>query len=189
MRAATTAATLEVMSEPQQPPASPSGHDISAAPPAPPAAQLPAAPQYPASPPHLAAPQHPAALPHTAAPRHSAAPQYPATPQAYPTATPGPQSPAQTAPGFPGQTAPGFPGQAASPPAARDGNPLGRTAFVIALATFVINLFGSLVRPFVYSGGGGFEFMLAFDNGIGILSFFAYVAALVLGLIAVRRPG
>ncbi|MFK3677639.1 hypothetical protein ACI2IP_07905 [Microbacterium sp. NPDC090218] len=163
------------MSEPQQPPVPPSGHEL-------PAAHLPAAPQYPASPQNFAAPQYPAAPPHTAAPQHPAAPQaHPAAPQAYPTASPAPQAYAPASPGFPGQVAPLAP--------ARDSNPLGRTAFVIALATFAINLFGSLVRPFVYSGAGGFEFMLAFDNGIGILSFFVYVAALVLGLIAARRPG
>lgn len=172
MRVTTTGATLEVMSEPQQPPVPPSGHEL-------PAVHLPAAPQYPSAPQPSAAPQYPAASQYPSAPQ-----PLPATdpaPQAYPTVAPGPQAYAPVAPGFPGQFAP--------LPPIRDSNPLGRTAFVIALATFAINVFGSLLRPFVYSGVGGFEFMLAFDNGIGILSFFVYVVALVLGLIAVRRPG
>ncbi len=77
----------------------------------------------------------------------------------------------------------------AAPAPRRESNPLARAAFIIAVATFAINLFGSIARPFVYSGDGGYEFMLAFDNGIGILSFFLYVVALILGLIAVRRAG
>lgn len=108
-----------------------------------------------------------------------AAPQYPTVPfpharQAAPAVAPAP-APAP-APGH-------FPPQ----PYADTGNPLGVTAFVIAVATLAVNLFSSLARPLVYGGDGGFEFMLVLDNGIGFLSFFAYVVALVLGLIAARR--
>lgn len=147
------------MSEPSQPPVPP------------PAAHLPAAPQYPAAQQYPAAPQHAAA------------------PQAYPTAVPAPATYPGVAPDSPPYppAAPGFPGHLAPPAHPQTGNPLGVAAFVIAAATLAINLFASLARPFVYGGAGGFEFMLALDNGIGILSFFAYVVALVLGLIAVRR--
>lgn len=114
---------------------------------------------------HLpATPQYPAAPP-----QYAAAPPYPAAPQ--PPVAPGPL----------------FPGPVPPPSPVRAGNPLGVAAFVIAVATLAVNLFSSLARPFVYGGDGGFEFMLALDNGIGFLSFFAYALALVLGLIAVRR--
>lgn len=161
-------ATLDVMSEPVQPPVPPSGHDLPAAPAAPPpaATPLPAAPQYPAT-----------AQGYPSAPPYPTAPQAAAPPQAYPTANPAPQA---------------YPLAPSGRPApVRESNPLARAAFIIAVATFAINLFGSIVRPFVYSGGGvgGYEFMLAFDNGIGILSFFVYVVALILGLIAMRRAG
>ncbi|EYT60892.1 hypothetical protein D514_0105295 [Microbacterium sp. UCD-TDU] len=129
---------------------------------------LPAAPQYPGVP-------HPAAAPHATAPQHPApASGAPAPPTAHPTAYPTPASPL-------------FPGHLAYRAQAREGNPLGVTAFVIAVATLAVNLFGAVARPLVYSGDGGFEFMLALDNGIGILSFFTYVVALVLALVAVRR--
>lgn len=152
------------MSEPQQPPV-------------PPAVHLPAAPQYPAVP-------HPTAPPYSTAPQHPApAAGAPAPPTAHPTAypTPAPGSPASP------PASPLFPGHLAYRPQAREGNPLGVTAFVIAVATLAVNLFGAVARPLVYSGDGGFEFMLALDNGIGILSFFTYVVALVLALVAVRR--
>ncbi|WP_146113961.1 MULTISPECIES: hypothetical protein [unclassified Microbacterium] len=153
------------MSEPQQPPHPPSAQQPPASPPAPPAVHLPAvpqypaAPQYPATPQYLAAPQHPATPQYQPAPQHQPAPQYSATQQYQPA----PQDPTRT------------------------GNPLGVAAFVIAAATLAVNLLSSVARPFVYGGDGGFNFMLAVDNGIGILSFFTYVVAMVLALIAVRR--
>ncbi|WP_226530934.1 hypothetical protein [Microbacterium paraoxydans] len=133
-------------------------------PPVPPSGHdLPVTPAAPPAAPLPAAPQYP-----------TAAQGYPSTPP-YPAVAPGPQ---------------GYPMAASAAPAPRrESNPLARAAFIIAVATFAINLFGSIARPFVYSGDGGYEFMLAFDNGIGILSFFLYVVALILGLIAVRRAG
>ncbi|PRA78558.1 hypothetical protein [Microbacterium sp. MYb66] len=107
-------------------------------------------------------------------------PQQPPVP---PAAQPHPTSP----PAPPAAHLPAAPQYPAVPQHPAGSNPLGRTAFVIAVLTLAINLFSSVARPFVYSGGDGFEIMLAIDNGIGILSFLAYVAALVLGLIAVRR--
>jgi hypothetical protein len=148
------------MSEPQHPPV-------------PPAAHLPAAPQYPAAP-----QQYPTAPPQFPAGVGSQIPPT-AHPTAYPAPASGPQAYAPAGSVFPAHVAPSSP--------ARTGNPLGAAAFVIAVATLAANLLTSVARPFVYSGDGGFEFMLALDNGIGILSFFAYVVALVLGLIAVRR--
>jgi hypothetical protein len=147
------------MSEPQQPPHPPSAQQPPASPPAPPAVHLPAVPQYPAAPQYPATPQYPAAPQYPATQHHQPAPQYPATQHHQPA----PQAPTRT------------------------GNPLGVAAFVIAAATLAVNLLSSVARPFVYGGDGGFNFMLAVDNGIGILSFFTYVVAMVLALIAVRR--
>lgn len=170
------------MSEPQQPPLPPSAQQPPASPPAPPAVHLPAVPQYPAAPQYLAAPQYPPAPQRNSATSQApapAAPQPPAGPSAYPTPAPGahPYAPAGVL--LPGQPAPQAP--------TRTGNPLGVAAFVIAAATLAVNLLSSVARPFVYGGDGGFNFMLAVDNGIGILSFFTYVVAMVLALIAVRR--
>jgi len=106
-------------------------------------------------------------------------------PQAYPTATP--QAYPTAAPQGYAPFAPGFPNQLAAPTRPLARNPLGRTAFAIAVATLAINLFGSLARPFFYGGGPGYDFMFLFDNGIGILSFFAYALAFVLGVMAARR--
>ena len=170
MRFLSATATLVVMSEPSQPPVPPPAPSNAASPPVPPAAHLPATPQYPTT------------------PQYASAPQNPSAPQAYPTAVPAPAMYPGSGPDSPHPpAAPGFPGHLAPPVQPRTGNPLGVAAFVIAAATLAINLFASLARPFVYGGAGGFEFMLALDNGIGILSFFAYVVALVLGVIAVRR--
>lgn len=147
------------MSEPQQPPHPPSAQQPPASPPAPPAVHLPAVPQYPAAPQYPATPQYQATQQYQAAPQYQPVPQYSAT-QHHQVA---PQDPTRT------------------------GNPLGVAALVIAAATLAVNLLSSVARPFVYGGDGGFNFMLAVDNGIGILSFFTYVVAMVLALIAVRR--
>ncbi|MFJ3473259.1 hypothetical protein ACIPJ1_10020 [Microbacterium maritypicum] len=163
------------MSEPQQPPV-PTAH-LPAAPQYPAAAQYPATPQRSTPPPPSPAPAPDGSPPSSTA---SSTPYPPSSPTAYPAPTPGWQAYAPAHPAFPGQAIP--------PAQARTGNPLAVAAFVIAVATLAVNLFSSVARPFVYGGDGGFAFMLAFDNGIGILSFFAYVVALVLGLIAVRRP-
>lgn len=164
------------MSDPQQPPVPSSAQPTPDAPAAP---HLPAEPQYPAGTHDLGATLS------TAAPQ--AQPATAGAPRAYPTAPlPGYPTAAPAAQAFT-PSAPGYPAPYSAPAPARGGNPLGRTAFVIAVATFAINLIVSLARPLVYGGIGGYDFMLAVDNGIGFLSFFAYAVALVLGLIAVRR--
>lgn len=184
VRLTTTGATLVDMSDPQQPPVPSSAQPTPQAPATP---HLPAEPQYPAGTHDLGATLSTAA--------HQAPPAAPGAPQAYPTAPPQ-AYPTAPPPGYPTASpaaqaftpsAPGYPAPYAAPAQARGGNPLGRTAFVIAVATFAINLIASLARPLVYSGTGGYEFMLAIDNGIGFFSFFGYALALVLGLIAARR--
>ncbi|WP_417504469.1 hypothetical protein [Microbacterium sp.] len=152
------------MSEPQQPPA-----------------HLPADPQYPGThtfPTHAssAPPSTPAA---PAAPTHPTA--APAHPTAYPTAA------AAYPAGAPGQPA-SWPAAAAAP-AAPAGSALGRTAFVIAVITLAVNLISSIVRLLIYTSNFGYGSAYAIDEAIGVISFFAYLVALVLGIIAARRPG
>ncbi|MDF2561085.1 MAG: hypothetical protein K0R99_2531 [Microbacterium sp.] len=189
-------ATLVVMSEPQQP----SAH-LPAEPQYPTAAQHPAASQYPAAAQHDAAPPHPADAPapmpgtHTFPTHASSAP--PATPAAstyptaYPTAAPAYPTAAPAAQAYPA----GAPGRPASWPAAprvpsaSAGNGLGRTAFVIAVVTLAVNLLSSIVRLLIYTSDFGYGSAYAIDDAIGVISFFTYVVALVLGIIAARRPG
>jgi hypothetical protein len=124
---------------------------------------LPAAPQYPSPAPSPAAAAYP-----PAAPGHPAAPGYPAA-QAYPAA------------------APGYPAAAPTPTAT--GSSLGRTAFLIALIVFGINLLVSLMRPFLFLSDGGFERIGIIDGAVALVSLLGYAAALVLALIALRRAG
>lgn len=157
------------MSEPQQPPVPPTAQPYPAAPPAPPAPHLPAAPQYPSAPPQQAQ-------------------QYPAAPQPYPA----PQT-AQQPYGQPpygqqpyGQQTHGHQPRAAS----GSGNPLARTAFIIALVVAAVGALQILLQPFVfasfdYSAGGFGAYNLVF----AVIVFLGSAAALVLGLIAVRRSG
>ncbi|WP_136057508.1 hypothetical protein [Microbacterium sp. K24] len=159
------------MSEPQQPPVPPSAQPNPAFPPAPPAPHLPAAPQYPAG-----APQQPAA------PEPPQAPQY--------------RAPQQQAPQQQYQTAPQPPyGQQAAygqqrPSAPRSGNPLARTAFIIALVVAAVGALQILLQPFVLASfsydAGNFG---VFTTLFGVIVFLGSAAALVLGLIAVRRSG
>ena len=189
------------MSDPQQPPVPPSGQP---APVSPPVTHLPATPQYPASapypagagypaaPPYPTNPQYPASAPYSPSPDAPAGPPAPqanpTAPQAYPTAPGYPSAPQAYPVAVPG----GAVGSAlfAPPvPATRAGNPLGRVAFVIALVTLAVNLFSSLARPYFYTMNTGYEAILVLDNVIGIISFFVYAIALVLGVIALRRAG
>ena len=201
MRFAGTRATLDVMSEPSQPPAHlpaepqyPGTHTFpthasSAAPSAPSAPAAPAAPAYPTAYPTAATrpagdPAQPTAYPTGSTyPPGSAYPPgstYP-TGSAYPTA-----APAHLA-GVPGQPAP-WPA-APGAPTADAGKGLGRTAFVIAVVTLAVNLVSSIVRLLIYTSDFGYGAAYAIDDAIGVISFFAYAVAFVLGVIAARRPG
>ena len=160
------------MSDPQQPgPPSRDGAVDPAAAPTPPS--LPAEPQYPgAQPPAPGAPYAPAPGGGHVFPT--------AAPQAFPTAAP------QSYPAAPGSA--GFPPSAApSPRAAGDG--LGRAALIVALVTLAIDLFLILARPFVYMSDRTYSIIGLIEGASGILTFLGYGAALVLGLIAARRPG
>ncbi|WP_435748019.1 hypothetical protein [Microbacterium sp. PMB16] len=163
------------MSEPQQPPVPPSAQPNSAFPPAPPAAHLPAAPQYPAQP--YQAPQ-PQAYPAQPQPYATSQPHQPAQPQAQPQGYPA------TPQGYP--ATPQYPG---APKPVGEGNGLGRTAFLIAVITAGLNLVISLFTPFLYMSSGGFETANVLTSILGVISLLAYAAALVLALIAAKRPG
>lgn len=158
-------------------------------------------PQQPAVPPREGA-IPPAAAP--TPPPLSAEPQYPggghvfpgghpapsAAPQAFPTATPQPAptaAPGQAAFG-PGPASGGFP-PAGAPAPRTPGSGLGRAAFIVAAVTLAIDLVLILVRPFVYMSDRTYSLIGAIELASGILTFLGYAAALVLGLIAARRPG
>jgi len=178
------------MSDPQLPPVPPTPPNGNATnppqqqfPSAPPAASaLPADPQYPAAPPYgQQAPQQ--------------APAY-GQPQAQPYGQAAPQG-GYPHPGAASYAAAQQPAYGASPAPARaagSSNTLARVAFIIALAVAAIGALQVLIQPFLLSsigyysgyGDGGYGiFTLLF----GVVTFLASAAALVLGLIAVRRPG
>ncbi|WP_407359080.1 hypothetical protein LTA6_001492 [Microbacterium sp. LTA6] len=112
----------------------------------------------------------------------------PATPQpAYPPAPPQPGSPLAGQPQPAHPTYPTHPTYGAQPPAA-SGNALGRAAFLIALITFGIGLLGTLAIPLVYTVGIGTVFVEIITSASGLISVIGYAAALVLGIVALRRP-
>ncbi len=190
------------MSDPQLPPVPPTPPNGNATnppqqqfPSAPPAASaLPADPQYPAAPPYgQQAPQQAPAYGQQQAPQQ--APAY-SQPQAQPYGQAAPQG-AYPHPGAASYAATQQPAYGASPApalAAGSSNTLARVAFIIALAVAAIGALQVLIQPFLLSsigyysgyGDGGYGiFTLLF----GVVTFLASAAALVLGLIAVRRPG
>ena len=84
--------------------------------------------------------------------------------------------------------APPYP--AAPGPRPGAGNGLGRIAFIVAVITLAITLLMSLMLPFVYRAvdfGGGF--LSLYNSAMGLVSLVGSVAALILGLMAIRRPG
>jgi hypothetical protein len=88
--------------------------------------------------------------------------------------------------------APGYPASwPAAPGAATTAavSSLGRTAFVIAVVALAVTLISSIVQLLVYTSDFGYGSAYAIDEAIGVISLFAYVVALVLGIIAARRPG
>lgn len=159
------------MSEPQQPPVPPSAQPNPAFPPAPPAPHLPAAPQYPAAPQqHAPQPSPP--------PYSQPQQQYASQPQQH--------YPAQQQQHYPAQQ----PSVTPRSPAPGSGNSLARTAFIVALVVAAIGALQILTQPFVlssfgYDAGSYGAFSLVF----GVIIFLGNAAALVLGLIAARRPG
>ena len=178
------------MSEPQQPPVPPSAQPNPTSPPAPPAPHLPAAPQYPAAAPHYpAAPQQHGSAPQHAAPQPPYG-QQPTTPQPY---TPQPHSQQQFGQEQFGQQQYGQQpyGQQAQPGSGSDsGNALARTAFIIALVVAAAGALQIVLQPFVLAS---FDYTAdsfgAYNFFFGVILFFGSATTLVLGLIALRRPG
>ncbi|MFS0853727.1 hypothetical protein [Microbacterium sp. 179-I 3D4 NHS] len=162
------------MSEPPQPPVPPTTPPEQPAPPSPHAdPALPAAPQHPSN-----GSYPPAAAPYPAnASSPQAAPQGASHPGA--AAYAAPQPPYGTAPtayGAPADTAPST------------ANPLGRLAFIIALASLALRVLSTVIMPFLAIGSGYtlYGVMTAVFN---LLVLGAAAAALVLGFLAIRRRG
>ncbi|WP_460782954.1 hypothetical protein [Microbacterium tumbae] len=176
------------MSDPQQPHVPP--YATGAQPPAP--QTYPGQPGYGAP---QAQPAYPTQQPAYQAP---AQPAYPAATQpAYPTAASQPAYPtAASQPAYsaaqpaasaaPGYGAPqGYPAAAAP---AGPGNPPGRIGFIIGLAGLVVGLLFSIVSQVtLYSGA--YESVGIISGIGGILTLLTAIAALVLGIIGLRRRG
>jgi len=114
-------------------------------------------------------------------------PPYPVAPQPYG----GPSSPAAPRPQpYGSPLAPGgspFAANAAGGAASAPGNPLGRTAFLIAVISFAVGALVALVTPLLVVSGH-FDLADALGTVVSILVLLGDVAALVLGIIALRRP-
>lgn len=183
------------------PPQPPQPQSFTSAPPA--ASALPANPQHPDAPPY-GAPQQTAPQPPYGqqAPQQGPQQGY-GQPQAQPYGQQAPQYPGSSAPqsGYAQPGAGSYPGQqpsygatATSSRPAGSTNTLARVAFIIALAVAAIGALQVLIQPFLLSsigyysgyGAGGYG---VFSLLFGIVTFLASAAALVLGLIAVRRQG
>lgn len=127
-----------------------------------------------------------------------AAPQ-PAHPPAYAPqpgyAQPGPAQPGPAQPGYaqpvyaqPGQPQPVYPAYGAQS-AASPGNALGRIAFIVAAITFGIGLLGTLSIPFLYATIGYDPMIVGFaTGGTNLITLIGFAAALILGIVALRRP-
>lgn len=181
------------MSDPQQP-------AESAPVPPPPAPPLTAEPRYPAAPP----PGYPSSAP--SFPRPAASPAAPASTTAAPDATGPTAHPYATAPSaapdgtpyppaYPTAVAPGGPGYpqfpVGAPPrtAADRGSSLGRVAFIVAVVVFALDLLLILGRPFLYMGDRGYSLIGFVEGASSVVGFLGYAVALVLGIVAARRPG
>lgn len=117
-------------------------------------------------------PQQPQPYPQQGQPYPQQGQPYPQQGQPYPQAQPYAQNPS-------------YPG--AAPSAGTQGNGLGRTAFVIALVTLGIGLIVTFFTPLLYSSGG-YAVADGLSTVIGVFVLLGNAAALVLGLIALRRP-
>ncbi|HZU92935.1 MAG TPA: hypothetical protein VFF85_04870 [Microbacterium sp.] len=132
----------------------------------------------------MSEPQQPSAQPHPPASPYGTphgAPQY-GTPQGAPQYG-APQGAPQGAPEYGAPQ--GTPQYGAAAPAY--GNPLGRTAFLVAVGSGVIGILFSVITPFLYSSGN-YDVADSLGTVIGILVLLGGIAAGVLSIIALRRP-
>lgn len=184
-------ATLEGMSEPQQPSVPPHGQPTPQQP-----IGMPDAPQPSGIPAAAPTPQQPAGMPQGQPPQQGGAYGQSAaayTPQPFgqptygqaPGAQPGAPSPAQPQNGY------GYPGQAFAPAAPRAIGSLGRVAFILALIAFGISMLSVLAYPVLFRlVGYSASSLFAVSNGaIGFVGFAVAAAALITGLVAIRRDG
>lgn len=160
------------MSEPQQPP-------VPSTSPAPPAASpLPANPQYPAG-----QPQYPTSPQYPISPQYPTPPQYQAGQPQYPAP---PQHPYPATAQHPYPSAPQYPAAATD----RTRNPLARTALVVAIATLALGVALSLMTPLLYRAVEYSTTALGLVSGVtALITLGGSAAALILGIIASRRPG
>lgn len=66
-------------------------------------------------------------------------------------------------------------------------NPLGRTAFLVAVATAGLGLLFSMITPFLYTSGN-YDVADSLGAVIGILLLLGGIAGSVLAILALRRP-
>ncbi|MFJ4175587.1 hypothetical protein [Microbacterium sp. NPDC089696] len=86
-------------------------------------------------------------------------------------------------------SAPGYPAAPGSPTAPASGGALGRVAFVVALASLAVGLLVTLTFPLLVRSVGYSTTAIGAVTSIGNgLVFVISIAAIVLGLMAVRRP-
>ena len=169
------------MSEPQHPPFPPYGQPSPTpqAAPQPPTAQ-PYSPQQPYQQPAQPYQQQPYAQPQS--------PALDGAPQGHPGAAPQHFGQQQAGGGYPGT---GYPAAGYPARPAASSKALGRTALIIALIAFAVGVLGSFLYPLLY---GAFSYSSGFSYGIisGVTGFLVLVGstvALILGLMAIRRPG
>lgn len=103
----------------------------------------------------------------------SAQPYPPASPYGSPQGTPQYGTPPQGGPQYGAPAAPG--------------NPLGRTAFLVAVVTGAVGILFSVITPFLYSSGN-YDVADSLGTVIGILVLIGGIAAGVLSILALRRP-
>lgn len=134
-------------------------------------------------------PQQPQVPPYASGAQWSTPPGYPTTGQ-----------PAQSAPppGYPAaaqapQAVPGYTGAYSAAPVAPSGSTdaLGRVGFIIGLAGLAISMLFSLITQIMYSVGGYPDFTVigAISSISQVLVFLCAAAALVLGILGLRRGG
>lgn len=143
-------------------------------------------PQQPLVPPS-AQPQHPAPPAPPAAVPLPANPQYPAAQAPFPAQQyPAQQNQAQQYPAQ--QYPPSQPPYAAAPTSGS--NPLVRVALIVALATLALGLLFSLLTPLLLRMLDFSSTSYGLISGLsGLIALVGSVTALILGIVAARRPG
>lgn len=136
-------------------------------------------PQQPPLPPSdQGSPAFPPAQPQPAQPQ----PQPPQQAQHQPQAAPQPAYPPTMQPQAGQQPYPSY----ARDRASGGGNSLGRVAFIVAAITLAVELLSILMWPILYSTGE-MEVAEVLNTALRLLTFAGFAAALVLGIVALRR--